>query len=820
MPEYIEGQKIPVTIEEEMKKSYMDYAMSVIIGRALPDVRDGLKPVHRRILYSMQESGSTYNRAHKKSARVVGDVMGRYHPHGDSAIYDAVVRLVQDFSMRYPLIDGQGNFGSIDGDKAAAMRYTEVRMLRLTNEMLQDIDKDTVDYIPNYDGSLEEPVVLPAVLPNLLCNGSSGIAVGMATNFPPHNLTEVVNGAIAVIKNEDITTDELMEYVSGPDFPTGGYIYGREGIKQAYNTGRGTIQLRAKATIERAQKGDRTSIVVKELPYQVNKARLLEKIADLVRDKKIESISDLRDESDRDGMRIVIQLKRGEVPEVTLNQLYKHTQLQVSWGINMLAIDGRRPRLYTLKGAIEAYIGHRREVLIRRTLYDLSKAEARLHILEGLIIAVDNIDEVISIIRAASDVDTARSDLMGRFEISEIQAQAILDMRLQKLTGLERRKLVQEYEEVKALIKELNELLASEDKQKQVIIGELEDLREKYGDGRRSEIIDEVGEFKVEDLIKEEPMVITITNDNYIKRTAMTTYRKQRRGGKGRIGMLTKNEDFVKNLFIASTHDYILIFTRMGQLYWLKVHELPEIGAAGRGKPIVNLIQIEKEDGIAGIINVREFDPDKFVVLVSKQGLIKRTSLDAFQNPRVSGIIAMGLNEGDNVHDARLSDGTGSIVLSTRKGYAIHFKETDVRPMGRTARGVIGINMREGDELVGMQVVSGISTLLTVTSNGFGKRTTIEDYRVTGRGGMGVVNIKVSDRNGPVVGVASVQDDEEVILISRNGKLLRTKVSGISKIGRATQGVRVLDLEKGDMVVAMAKVVDKEEDEEELPESQ
>jgi DNA gyrase subunit A len=819
MPEYIEGHKIPVTIEDEMKKSYMDYAMSVIIGRALPDVRDGLKPVHRRILFAMQESGTTFNRAHKKSARVVGDVMGRYHPHGDGPIYDAVVRLVQDFSLRYPMIDGQGNFGSIDGDRAAAMRYTEVKMQRVAGEMLRDIDKQTVDFQPNYDGSLSEPLVLPAVFPNLLCNGSSGIAVGMATNFPPHNLTEVINGIIALIKNENITIDELMEYVTGPDFPTGGYIYGKEGIVQAYKTGRGSIRIRARATIERAQKGDKTSIIVNELPYQVNKSRLLEKIADLVRNKKIESISDLRDESDRDGMRVVISLKRGEVPEVVLNQLFKHTQLQVSWGINMLAIDGRRPRLYNLKTAMEAYVGHRREILIRRTLFDLEKAEARLHILEGLIIAVDNIDEVIRIIRAAADVDIARANLMESFSISEIQSQAILDMRLQRLTGLERQKLVDEYEEVKALIAELNHLLASDEKQKQVIITELEELLERYGDGRRSEIIDEVSEFQVEDLIKEEPMVITITKDNYIKRTAMTTYRKQRRGGKGRIGMATKDEDFVKRLFIASTHDYILIFTKNGQLYWLKVHELPEIGAAGRGKSIVNMVQIEKDDAIAAIINVRDFDPEKFVVLVSKKGLIKRTSLDAYKNPRANGIIAMGLNEDDVLLDAQLSDDSSFIVLSTRNGYAIRFKEKDVRSMGRTARGVIGINMRDGDELVGMQIVTDLGTLLTVTTKGYGKRTPIEDYRVTGRGGMGVVNIKVSAKNGNVVGVAIVEDDDEVILISKKGKILRTRVSGISTIGRATQGVRVLDLETGDSVVAMAKVVEKEETEEEEAEA-
>ena len=810
MPDYIEGTKLPVNIEDEMRKSYMDYAMSVIIGRALPDIRDGLKPVHRRVLYSMYESGNTANRAHRKSARVVGDVMGRYHPHGDSAIYDAVVRLAQDFSMRYPLVDGQGNFGSIDGDKAAAMRYTEVRMQRLSGSLLQDIEKDTVDFNPNYDGSLKEPSVLPAVLPNLMCNGASGIAVGMATNFPPHCLTELVDGLEALIKNPDITIQELMEYIPGPDFPTGGFIYGKEGINKAYNTGRGTIKIRARATVERHPKTDRASIVVTELPYQVNKARLLEKIADLVRNKKLEGISDIRDESDRDGMRVVVDLKRGEVPEVILNQLYKHTQLQTSWGIIMLAIDGRKPRIFNLKTALESYLGHRREILMRRTLFDLAKAEERLHLLEGLIIAVDNIDEVIRIIRSSSDVDNARSSLMQTFDLSERQSQAILDMRLQKLTGLEIEKLQNEYDETKALIASLEEILASEEKQKGIIVDEMQEIKERFGDQRRSVILEETTELNIEDLIKEEPMVITITKDNYIKRTPMTTYRKQRRGGKGRIGMLTKDEDLVKNLFIASTHDYILIFTQKGQLFWLKVHELPELGAAGKGKPIVNLIQIEKEDNIGAIINVRDFEDDKHVVLVSRKGSIKKTALSAYKNPRSSGIIALGLAEEDELLDAKLSDGKSNIVLSTRNGYSIRFKETDVRIMGRTARGVRGISLRDGDTLVGMQIVADVGTLLTVTELGYGKRTNIEEYRVTGRGGMGVVNIKTSQRNGKVVGVEIVEEDDEIILISKNGKILRTRVSDISVIGRATQGVRVLDIDNNDNVVAIAKVIEKD----------
>jgi DNA gyrase subunit A len=810
MPDYIEGTKLPVNIEDEMRKSYMDYAMSVIIGRALPDIRDGLKPVHRRVLYSMYESGITANRAHRKSARVVGDVMGRYHPHGDGAIYDAVVRLAQDFSMRYPLVDGQGNFGSIDGDKAAAMRYTEVRMQRLSGSLLQDIEKDTVDFNPNYDGSLEEPVVLPAVLPNLMCNGASGIAVGMATNFPPHCLTELVDGLEALIDNPDLTIDELMEFVPGPDFPTGGFIYGKEGIDKAYRTGRGTIKIRARATVERHPKTDRASIVVTELPYQVNKARLLEKIADLVRNKKLEGISDIRDESDRDGMRVVIDLKRGEVPEVILNQLYKHTQLQTSWGIIMLAIDGRKPRIFNLKTALESYLAHRREILVRRTLYDLAKAEERLHLLEGLIIAVDNIDEVIRIIRSSENVDSARRSLMESFDLSERQSQAILDMRLQKLTGLEIEKLQNEYEEIKGLIASLEEILASEDKQKSIIVDELQELRQRFGDERRSVILEDTTELNIEDLIKEEPMVITITKDNYIKRTPMTTYRKQRRGGKGRIGMVTKDEDLVKNLFIASTHDYILIFTQQGKLFWLKVHELPELGAAGKGKPIVNLIQIEKEDNIGAIINVRDFVEDKHVVLVSRKGSIKKTALSAYQNPRSSGIIALGLAEEDELLDAKLSDGKSNIVLSTKNGYSIRFKETDVRTMGRTARGVRGISMRDGDTLVGMQIVSDVGTLLTVTEQGYGKRTNIEEYRITGRGGMGVVNIKTSERNGKVVGVEIVENDDEIILISKNGKILRTRVSDISVIGRATQGVRVLDIDGNDNVVAIAKVIEKD----------
>ena len=810
MPEYMQGAKVPVNIEDEMRKSYMDYAMSVIIGRALPDVRDGLKPVHRRVLYSMHEGGVLYNRPHRKSARIVGDVMGRYHPHGDAAIYDTIVRMVQDFSLRYPLVDGQGNFGSIDGDEAAAMRYTEVRLARVAGEILNDIDRNTVDFRPNYDGSLKEPDVLPAMLPNLLCNGASGIAVGMTTNVPPHNLNELVSALSALLENPELGIDELMRHVPGPDFPTGGFICGSEGIVKAYSTGRGTIQLRAKAVIEKQSKGDKVRIVVSEMPYQVNKARLLERIATLVRSKDLNGIADLRDESDRDGIRIVIELKRGEVPEIVLNQLYKRTQMQVTFGIILLAIDGNRPRLFNLKSMLEAYLGHRREVLIRRTLHDLRKAEDKLHILKGLMIAVDHIDEVIELIRSAADPDEARAALMSRFELSERQAQAILDMRLQRLTGLERDKIASDFRETEKLIAGLEELLASEELQRKEIHSELRGLRERYGDERRTEIIPESTEIEVEDLIKEEPMVITITNSNYIKRTAVSTYRKQRRGGKGRIGMLTKDKDWVKHLFIASTHDYILIFTQQGQVYWLKVHELPEVGAAGKGRPIVNMIQIGKGDSVAAIISVREFNEKRSVMMVTKRGTVKKTQLKAFSNPRANGIIAIGINKGDFLLDAKVADSGNTVVLSTRKGKAIRFREADVRAMGRTAHGVRGVTLRAGDELVGMQVVGDIGTLFTVTEKGYGKRTTIDAYRVTGRGGLGVVNVKTSSKNGEVVGFEFVDDDDELLLISAAGKILRTRVADISVIGRATKGVRIIDLGEGDSVVAVARVVEKD----------
>ncbi len=810
MPEYMKGAKIPVNIEDEMRKSYMDYAMSVIIGRALPDVRDGLKPVHRRILYSMYDSGAAHNRPHRKSARIVGDVMGRYHPHGDAAIYDTMVRMVQDFSLRYPLIDGQGNFGSVDGDDPAAMRYTEVRLARLTGELLGDIEKDTVDFGPNYDGSLEEPAVLPAALPNLVCNGASGIAVGMATNIPPHNLSEAVSALEALLANPDVGLEELMRIVPGPDFPTGGFICGSDGIRDAYATGRGTIQIRARAAVERVAKRERVNIVVSELPYQVNKARLLERIAELVRGKKIEGVADLRDESDRDGMRVVIELKRGEVPEVVLNQLYKHTQLQVSFGIILLAIDGRRPRLFGLKAMLEAFLGHRREVLVRRTLFDLREAEARLHLLEGLAVAVDNIDDVVNLIRRSPDPAAARVGLVERFGLSERQAQAILEMRLQRLTGLEREKIAREKRETKKLVGELESLLASEKRQRKAIVAELRELRERYGDERRTEIVPAADDLQVEDLIKEEPMVITVTNSNYIKRTALSSYRKQHRGGKGRIGMQTRGGDWVRHLFVASTHDYILIFTQLGRIFWLKVHVLPEVGAAGRGKPIVNMIRIDKEDNVAAIIGVREFDDRRQVVLVTRGGTVKKTPLSAFSRPRANGIIAIGVREGDRVLDAKLSDGMSTVVLATQMGKAIRFRESDVRPMGRSAHGVRGISLRQGDRLVGMQVVGDRGALLTVSEGGYGKRTAIEAYPIQRRGGQGVVNLKTSKRTGKVVGFEFVDVDDEVVLISVAGKIIRTRVADVSVIGRATQGVRVIDLGEGDTLVAVAKVVEKD----------
>jgi DNA gyrase subunit A len=812
--------RIPVNIEDEMKRSYMDYAMSVIIGRALPDVRDGLKPAHRRVLYGMRSMGLASNRAYRKCAKIVGEVMGNYHPHGDASIYDTLVRLAQDFNMRYPLVDGQGNFGSIDGDPPAAMRYTEARPEGLAEAMMTDLDKETVDFVPNYDETTEEPTVLPTTFPNLLVNGSAGIAVGMATNIPPHNMREIIDGVIAVIdhrgQSKEARTRALLTTVPGPDFPSGGFIVGRQGIFQAYATGRGSITLRAKVDVEESKKGDRVAIVVSEIPYQVNKARLLEKIAELVREKTIEGISDLRDESDRDGMRMVIELKRGEVPDVVLNNLYKHTPLQTTFGIIMLAIVAGRPRVLRLLDVIEHFIEFRREVVRRRTEFELRKAEARAHILEGLKIALDHLDEVIKLIRGSKNPAEAREGLMTNFALTQIQAQAILDMQLQRLTGLERQKILDELAEIMRTIERLRAILSSEALLMEVVVNELKAVRDRYRDERRTTIIeDESGEFRIEDLIVDEDVAITVTNTGYIKRTAISTYRMQRRGGKGRIGMRTREEDFVSHLFIASTHSYIMIFTDRGRAYWLKVHAVPDTGADSKGKAIANLVSMQDGEKIAALLAVKEFpveENQQFVVMGTRKGIIKKTDLSAFRNPRADGIIAMGVEDGDAVIAVELSDGSHQIVIGTRDGMAIRFEETDVRAMGRTAYGVRGIALRDADEVVGMEVVRPGGTVLTVAQNGYGKRTELEEYRLQSRGGYGVIDIQTSDRNGKVVGMVFVTDDDQVMLISQQGMILRTRAGDIRAIGRATQGVRLIEMEEGDMVVAVAKLAEKEEE--------
>jgi DNA gyrase subunit A len=816
----IATSRIPVNIEDEMKRSYMDYAMSVIIGRALPDARDGLKPAHRRVLYGMRTMGLSSTRAYRKCAKIVGEVMGNYHPHGDASIYDTLVRLAQDFNMRYLLVDGQGNFGSVDGDPPAAMRYTEARPEPMAEAMMADLDKETVDFVPNYDETTEEPTVLPTTFPNLLVNGSAGIAVGMATNIPPHNLREVIDGCIAAIEQRnqpiDVRKKAVLRAVSGPDFPTGGFIVGRTGIFHAYTTGRGSITVRARVTTEESKKGDKTSLVVTEIPYQVNKKRLLENIAELHREKTVEGIADLRDESDRDGMRIVVELKRGEVPEVVLNNLYKHTQLQTTFGIIMLAIAGGRPRVMPLLEIIEHFVEFRREVVRRRTEFELRKAEARAHILEGLKIALDHLDEVIKLIRGSKSPAEARQGLIVQFGLSQVQAQAILDMQLQRLTGLERQKILDELLELMKTIERLRAILSSEELLIQLVIGELHAVRDKFGDDRRTEIIDESGELRIEDLIADEDMAITVTNTGYIKRTPISTYRAQRRGGKGRIGMRTREEDYVSHLFVASTHAYIMIFTDRGRAYWLKVHEVPDVGPGGKGKAIVNLVQFESPDEkIAALLAVKDFpeqDDQQYVVMGTRKGTIKKTDLTAFSNPRPSGIIAMGIEDGDSVIAVEISDGKEQIFIGTHDGMAIRFDETDVRPMGRTAYGVRGITLREGDEVVAMEVVREGGTVLTVAQNGYGKRTGLDEYRLQSRGGVGIINIQTSDRNGKVVGIAYVHDDDELMLISQQGMILRMKAGDIRVIGRATQGVRLIEMEEGDAVVSVAKLAEREGD--------
>jgi len=822
------GNRIPIAIEEEMKSAFMDYAMSVIVSRALPDARDGLKPVHRRILYTQHGLNNTWNRSYIKCARVVGDVLGKYHPHGDTAAYDALVRLAQDFNMRYMLIDGQGNFGSVDGDPPAAYRYTECRMRKIGGELLSDIDKETVDFQPNYDDKETEPTVLPARFPNLLVNGAAGIAVGMATNIPPHNLTEVINATIALSKKPDITTEELMEIVPGPDFPTGGFIYGRNGIRQAYEHGRGAVLMRGRTTVEEHPKTGRKSIVATEIPYQVNKARLIEKIAELVRDKKIEGIADIRDESDRDGMRIVVDLKKDAVPEIVQNNLWKMTQLQESFGINMLAIVEGRPQILSLKQALHHYLGHRRDVVTRRTQFDLREARDRMHILEGLKIAVDNIDAVIDLIRSSKDTDAAKTGLMQSFDLSPRQAQAILDMRLAKLTGLEREALIAEIKEVGALIARLEEILGSEVKLMEVVIGELEEIKKEYGDERRTQVSDEdVGEIDVEDMIAPEEMVVTVTHGGYIKRNPKTLYRAQRRGGRGITGASTHEEDFVAQLFVASTHDTLLMVTNKGRAYSKKVWEVPQAGRTAKGKAFVNLIPLQEGERVVALLPVREFSEGAFVVMATRLGQIKKTSLDAFGNIRVSGIIALTIADDDALVSVRITEGASDLLLGTRNGWAIRFREENVRPMGRSARGVRGIRLRDGqdaDHVVGMAVIprEEPATLLTVCEKGYGKRTPTSDYPTKNRGGKGVITIKTTERNGKVVGLRLVTDADDLMLITDGGKLIRMPVDGVPTIGRNTQGVRLIRLEQAEgekeaeKVVAMERIAEKEEGEREV----
>ncbi len=800
------GEKVvPVKIEDEMKRSYIDYAMSVIIGRALPDVRDGLKPVHRRILYAMQDLGLSSSRSYKKCARIVGEVLGKYHPHGDTSVYDALARMVQDFSLRYPLIDGQGNFGSVDGDSPAAMRYTEARLEKISEALLSDIDKETVDFVPNFDDSLEEPSILPGKLPNLLVNGSSGIAVGMATNIPPHNLGEVVDATVMLIENPDTPLSELMSVIKGPDFPTGAFILGQQGILSAYETGRGHVRIRARTTTEAERKKPR--IIISELPFQVNKAKLIEAIADLVKDKKIEGISDLRDESDRDGMRVVIELKLNSVPEIILNQLYKHTQMETTFGIINLSIVDGEPKVLTLKETINEYIKHRVEVVTRRTQFELKKAEARAHILEGLKIALENIDAVIKLIKASKNPEKAKASLISKFKLTEVQAKAILEMRLQKLTGLERDKIDSELKELTEKIAWLKKILASEEEIMGIIKEELVGLKEKYGDERRTEIIEYEGELGIEDLIAEEEMMVTITATGYIKRLPSSAYRAQRRGGKGIIGMETKEEDAISDIFIASTHDYMLFFSTIGKVYWVKVYEIPQAGRYSKGKAIVNLLPVEEGERITANIPIKNFDDEHYLFMTTKNGTVKKTPLKAFSNPRKGGIKAIKLAEGNELVEVRLTNGSEEVMLASRYGKAIRFSEENVRSMGRTAAGVRGIRLREKDEVIGMSILKEDVTLLAVTENGFGKRTKHDDYPLHRRGGKGVINIIPSVRNGPVVGIVGVTEDNELMMTSAEGVVIRSPVKGISVIGRNTQGVTLMKLAKGDKVAAIAKVI-------------
>jgi DNA gyrase subunit A len=812
--EGVESRVLTRLLEDEMRESFLDYSMSVIVQRALPDVRDGLKPVHRRILYAMSELSLTPGRPYKKSATVVGDVLGKYHPHGDSAVYDSMVRMVQDFSLRYPLVDGQGNFGSVDGDSAAAYRYTEARLTSLATELLEDIDKDTVRYVPNFDGQKEEPTVLPAKVPNLLINGSSGIAVGMATNIPPHNLREIVDACVALIDNPELPQEELERIVKGPDFPTGGSVCGTEGILDAYRTGRGRVVMRAKTHVEETERGER--IIVTELPFMVNKARLVEQIAQLVRDKKLDGIRDLRDESDRDGMRVVIELKREGVPYVVLNRLFKHTQMQSTFGTILLALVDGVPRVLTLRQILGYFLDHRHEVVVRRTEFDLAKAKDREHILEGLTIAVDNIDQVIRLIRASRDTEEASTGLQETFGLSERQAKAILDMRLARLTGLEMEKLEQELSEVRATIAELDSILASREKRMGIIADELHELAAKHGDDRRTEITGAVGDFNMEDLIPDDDMVITVSRQGYVKRQSVDTYKAQRRGGRGLRGMTTKDEDWIEHIFSASAHDTLMIFTRQGQCYWLKVWQIPEGSRQARGRPIVNLVNMRTDEDLAAVVPVRDFSEDQFLVFATRQGKIKKSPLAAYGNIRVVGLNGINVREGDTLIDVQILDPDTQVLLATRKGMAIRFPESDARPMGRATEGVRGINLRGDDEVIGMVVTRDDANLLVVTENGMGKRTEVDAYRLQGRGGYGVINVKVTEKTGEVIAIKAVTDDEQLMVITRKGVVNRQAVSEIRTIGRATQGVRLVNLDDGDSVVDVARVVVDDEDDEEM----
>jgi DNA gyrase subunit A len=798
-------RQVPVPIEEEMRKSYLDYAMSVIVGRALPDIRDGLKPVHRRVLYAMQELGLVWNRPYKKAARVVGEVLGKYHPHGDSPVYEAIVRMVQEFSLRYPLVDGQGNFGSIDGDPPAAMRYTEARLAKIAHEMLQDIDKETVDFVPNFDESLEEPTVLPARVPNLLINGSAGIAVGMATNIPPHNLTEVIDGLVALVDDPETSVEKLMKVVKGPDFPTAGYIYGTGGIREAYTTGRGTITLRAKAHAEKLR-GGREAIIITELPYQVNKASLIEKISELSRERKVDGISEIRDETNREGIRVVMELGRGEIPQIILNQLYKHTQMQTTFGIIMLALVDRRPQVVNLKQMLEAFVKFRREIVTRRTRYDLARAEERAHILAGLRKAVEHLDQVIRIIRQAENADVARDTLMTRLELTEIQAKAILDMQLRRLAALERQKIVEEHEQVLKLIEELKSILASETKLMGLIRSELLAIKEEYGDARRTEILTETTELTIEDLLADEEMVVTITRSGYIKRTHVEAYRSQRRGGKGVTGMETKEEDVVEDLFIASTHSYLLFFTNLGKVHWLKVHEIPEGGRQAKGKAMVNLLSLGEGERVATCVPVRDFASGGFIIFATRQGKVKKTELEAYSHPRAGGIQAIGLEEGDEVIKALRTDGQREVMIATKSGMIIRFAEDEARPMGRGASGVRGIELEEDDAVIAADVVQEGVLILTVTERGYGKRTPLEEYRLQGRAGKGIIDIKTGGRNGAVVSMLQVREGDDILVVTTKGKIIRVHAGDVSSQGRNTMGVRIIDLEADDRVGSVARV--------------